>query len=293
MVATCWRNPMNSRHLTMFLLLAGAIFCATARAQQADANVNANAAGRILVGGSGSWRASLRLVAQAFGASHPEASVVIVPGLGSDGGLHALRARAIDLAVISRPLKEEERKPDILAVEHARSPFVFAASPRTKVAALAMSDLPRLYRGELATWPDGSPLRLVLRAQFSPDTELLKSLSPAMNQAVQAAMQRPGMRLTYDDAVNADVLEKVPGTLGTITLAQIISEKRGLQALALDGVAPSVAALMQGRYPYYKSMVLVSRADASPLTRQFIGFLRSPAGRDILEANGHWVASTK
>ena len=97
------------------------------------------------------------------------------------------------------------------------------------------------------------------------------------------------MRVTYDDRLNADTLEKIPGTLGTVTLAQIIAEKRTLQALSIDGVAPSVAALMQGTYPYAKPLVLVSRAQATPLVQQFVAFLRSAPGRAILEANGHWV----
>ena len=277
---------MNFRYLT--LLLAGLLIYGAVHAEQPG-----SPEARILIGGTGGALGTLQLLGQAFKKSHPQARIVIVPSLGSSGGIKALRAGALDLAVISRPLKDSERSPDAIAVEYARTPFVFATAVRTHVAPLTTPELVRIYSGELKTWPDGSALRLVLRSESESDTDTLKSLSPEMRQAVKAALSREGMNIAPTDKASADSLEKIPGALGTSTLAQIISENRALQALALNGITPSINTLAQGKYPYCKTFFMVSSPRSSPLTQQFIVFMRSAVGQGILEQNGHWVTPAK
>ena len=226
----------------------------------------AQAATRIRIGGSGSALGTLRLLADAFEKTHPQASFVIVPSLGSGGGIRALQAGAIDLAVISRPLEDSERGPDVLATEYARTPLVFAVTVTvtTNVSAITTPELVSIYAGKRKTWADGQPLRLVLRPDTESDTDIIKSVSPGMSQAVTAAQARHGMITALTDKANAESLETIPGAVGTTTLAQITSEKRGLRPLALDGVSPSLATLANGRYRYYKTLFTVS----GPWSRQ-------------------------
>ena len=272
-----------------FFLLSLYLFVpAVSQAQQP-----AHAAIRIRIGGSGGALGTLQLLADAFKKIHPHASFVIVPSLGSGGGIKALQAGAIDLAVISRPLKDSERGPGILATEYARTPVVFAVAVTTNVSAITTPELVSIYAGERKTWADGQPLRLVLRPDDESDTEIVRSVSPGMNQAVTAAQARQGMIIALTDKANAESLETIPGAVGTTTLAQIISEKRGLRPLALDGDSPSLATLVNGKYGYYKTFFTVSGSWTPPSAHQFAAFVRSPAGRDILEKNGHWVAPPK
>lgn len=264
------------------------IFPGAASADQADP-----VASRIRIGGSGGTLGTMQLLAEAFKKSHPQATVLIVPSLGSGGGIKALRAGVIDLALTSRALKDAERSPDARVIEYARTPFVFAAAAGSNVSAITTPELIGIYTGARQTWPDGRPLRLVLRPDNESDTDIIKSLSPEMNLAVKTAQGREGMIMALTDKANADSLETTPGALGATTLAQIISEKRALQPLALNGVMPSLQAMAEGKYPYYKTFFMVSGPRTSPLAQQFAVFVRSAAGREILEKNGHWVVPTK
>jgi phosphate transport system substrate-binding protein len=247
---------------------------------------------RIRIGGSGGALGTLQILADAFKKDHP-VTVVMVPSLGSAGGVKAVMAGAIDLAAISRPLKEAERAQGAVATDYARTPFVFATAAATKVSAITQRELLSIYAGDTKTWPNGKPLRLLLRPADDSDTDLAKSLSPAMKQAVPAALARAGLVIELTDQTNAYSLETIPGALGTSTLAQIMSEKRALQPLALDGVVPSVHTLDDGSYRYFKTFSFVSTAKASPLVQQFMAFVQSPAGRQILEKNGHSQVSGK
>ncbi|WP_309681437.1 substrate-binding domain-containing protein [Polaromonas sp.] len=251
------------------------------------------AASTLKIGGTGGALGTLKIVGQAFQQIQPQATVVIVPSLSSGGGIKALQAGALDLAVIGRPLADAERGPGMMTTEYARTPFVFATAVRTQVSAITLGELLGIYSGERTSWPDGRPLRLVLRPEADSDTRTLKNLSPAMSQAVNLAHARPGMNIATTDQASADSLESIPGALGTTTLGLIISEKRALQALALNGVTPSLKTLANGEYPYYVTFSLVSGPKPRPLAQQFLAFLRSAAGQEILEKNGQWLPPQK
>jgi len=270
------------------LLSACLLVANTARAGEADATAVV-----VRIGGTGSSLGTMQHLVDAFRKTHPQADFVIVPSLGSGGGIKALRAGVIDVALISRPLKETERGPDIMAVEYARTPLVFATAMPATVVALTMPDLVSIYVGERKTWPNGRPLRLVLRPESESDTDIIKSVSPEMSQAVMGALARPGMIMALTDKASADSLETIPGAFGTTTLAQIISENRGLQPLVIDGVTPSLTTLVEGKYRYYKTFFTVTGPKTSPLAQEFTVFVRSATGREILQSNGHWVAPAK
>ncbi|OYY53563.1 MAG: hypothetical protein B7X59_07985 [Polaromonas sp. 39-63-203] len=269
--------------LSVCLLVANAAW-----AGEADATTAV-----VHVGGSGTGLGAMQLLADAFRKSHPQASFLIVPSLGSGGGIKALRVGAIDVAVISRPLKEKERGPDITAVEYARTPLVFALAVPASVAALTVPELVSIYAGERKTWPDGRPLRLVLRPESESDTDIIRSVSPEMRQAVTGALARPGMIVALTDKASADRLETIPGAFGTTTLAQIVSENRALKPVAIDGVTPSLATLADAKYRYFKTLFTVTGPSTSPLAHEFTAFVHSPAGREILQHNGNWVAPAK
>lgn len=268
------------------LLLIASVFPGVASAQAVDPA----ASSIIRIGGSGGSLETMRLVALAYKKIHPQAAVTIVPSLGSGGGIKALRAGAIDLAVIGRPLKDSELSPDINATEYARSPLVFATAPSMNIQAITTSELVSLYNGSRTIWPDGRIVRLVLRPEAESDTDIIKSLSLEMNQAVKTAQAREGMIVALTDKASADTLVKIPGAIGAITLAQLISENRPLRPLTLNGVTASRQTLQDGTYGYYKTFFIVSSAKSNLLARQFIVFLRSADAREILEKNGQWVA---
>jgi phosphate transport system substrate-binding protein len=272
------------------LLFTGLFLLVCRPSQAAEANPPA---AMIRIGGTGSALGTMSLLADAFRKTQPQSTIVVVPSLGSGGGVMALQAGAIDIALTSRPLNASERNPAFVASEYARTPLVFATAKRTNVTAITTPELVAMYAGERKTWPDGRVLRLVLRPDTESNTEILKSISPQMKQAVTAAQVRSGMIMARTDKENADSIETIPGALGTTTLAQIISEKRALQVMTFDGMTPDTGALADGKYNYYKPLFMVTALQPNALTRQFVVFVNSNAGRDILLANGHWIAPTR
>ena len=97
------------------------------------------------------------------------------------------------------------------------------------------------------------------------------------------------MVLGMTDQEAVDAIERLPGALGTASVALLLSEQRRARPLEIDGVAPTLAHVASGRYPYLKTMFFVVRVDAPPSVMKFIEFVGSPSGQQVLAETGHVV----
>ncbi len=269
----------SARRCALPLLFAALLALAT--------NISAQT---LRVGGNGSGLPAMELLGAEFARRTPGATVVVVPNLGSNGGLKALRDGVIDLAISVRPLKPEETAQRLNATEYGRTPFVFATNPSVKQGFGSLPELVDAYAGKRTTWPDGQPIRLILRPKNDGDTAIQQAISPEMRQAVDAALARPGMTVASTDQDAADLLEKTAGALGVTSMSLILTEKRRVNVLSINGVAPSTRTLGDGSYRLVKTMYLVRNGTGSDAVMRFNAFVASREGRQLLLNAGYWFA---
>jgi phosphate transport system substrate-binding protein len=241
----------------------------------------------IKIGGTGTGLGAMKWLAQEFNKSRPDAQLIVTPSLGSTGAIRAVLAGAVDIGISARPVTAEENRQGASARAYARTPLVIATGAKNNAAGLTLPELVQIYSGQVTRWPDGSPVRLVVRPDSDADTVAMRAFSAEMNSAISAALARKGLRMTDTDQDNADALEKLPGSLGTTTLTQIVTENRGIRPLALDGVTPTLQSLAAGRYRHFKTLYLVTGRNPSPLAKDFVAFIRSPAGQAVLARGGN------
>lgn len=246
------------------------------------------AATTIRVGGTGSALGIVVILADAFQASRPDTKVSVLPSLGSSGGIKAVAEGKLDIGLSGRALKPTERAQGLAEQEIGRTPLGLA-SMRSH-AGFTLSEVAAIFSGTLQTWPDGSPLRPILRPEADSETPLLRAISPEIDRALTIARARQGLHTAVTDQDSADAIERVPGALGTTTLALILSEQRKIKMLPLNGVAPSVSALARGTYPYFKPLYFVTSHDPSEPARAFIAFIQSKQGAKILSDNGYLLS---
>lgn len=239
------------------------------------------------IGGTGNAMPLMRLLADAYRIQQPNERIEVLPSLGSSGGIKAVLAGAIDLAVSGRTLKSEETAKGAQMLEFARTPFVFAVATATPVDALSLAQVADIYAGRLTLWSNGERIRPILRPVGDADSEAVKAISPALRDAKLIAEARPGLQFAVTDQDAADALERSPGAFGTSTLGQILSEGRHLRALRLEGVTPSLETLGNGRYVHVRHLYLVTTPTVRPATRAFLTFVHSPAGRELLLRYGY------
>lgn len=256
----------------------GAAFAMAAVDVQADT---------IKIGGTGTGLGAMKLMAQEFHKSRPDAQLIVTPSLGSTGAIRAVLDGAVDIGISARPATAEEKRQGATARAYARTPFVIATGAKNNSAGLTLPQLVQIYSGKVTRWPDGSPIRLVVRPDADADTMVMRAFSAEMNNAISVALARQGLRMANTDQDNADALEQLPGALGTTTLTQIMTENRAIRPMALDGVTPTLQSLAAGGYHYFKTLYLLTSRNPSPLTKDFVAFIRSPAGQAVLARSGN------
>jgi len=247
-------------------------------------------AATLRIGGTGGALGGMKLLADAFMRSHPEIKIQVLPSIGSGGGIRALRAGAIDVALSSRPRKTKERsdgEDGIVEVEYAKTPLAFVTGLEVGVDNITQSEAAATYTGQIRTWPSGQPRRLVLRPRSESDTRILRGLSDEIDHALEAAFAQSGMIVAVNDQENAEALEAAPGTFGTMTLGQLRAERRRLKPLALDGVMPTSENLTAGSYPMFKIFYFITDPSKSHAVADFLAFMQSPAAKEILTASGY------
>ncbi len=129
----------------------------------------------------------------------------------------------MDIGLSSRALKEDEMGKGVSALEIGRSPFVFFVNNSVNKNDLTFQELERIYSGQALSWSGGTRIRLVLRPKMETDIEVIRKITPGMEQAVDLSFSREGMIVAITDQENASVIEKTMGALGGGTLTQILS----------------------------------------------------------------------
>jgi phosphate transport system substrate-binding protein len=245
--------------------------------------------GTLRVGGTGAAIATITQEAAAFQKKYPDVRFVFPPSLGSSGGIKGLMAGALDVALSSRPLSEAERGHGLLQTYYARTPLLLVTSYKGAEVSFTLKHIAALYNAEIQSYPDGTPLRIIMRPEIEIDILQVKGLTPEIDAAIHRAELREGMTVAVNDQDNAKTLMKTKGALGWMTMAQLLSEDLDLAPVPIGTIPLNRENFASGAYPLFRSFSVVTGAQPTPLVKAFVAFLSSSEGRAILERNGHFI----
>ena len=229
------------------------------------------------------------LLKSAYTKHHPKENLKLAPPLGSTGAIKALRSDALDIAVIGRELPATDRQAGLKTLEMGRTPFIFVVNQKAPIKSIDHAQLLAIFERSMTHWPNGVPIRMVLRPPHDIDNTILRSMSSPMSSAVDKTLQREGMIFGFTDIDAVDEVEKSLGAISTSTLGLVRTTPFNVKVLCWQGVAPSTANLKNQQYPHFKTLYLATRHNASAGSQKFIQFIQSKYGRSLLEKNGFWV----
>ena len=240
---------------------------------------------RLNLGGFGGANEALRITGKRFTSLNKDTEVDLVAGLGTNGAINAAIEGVIQVAMSGRPLTAAQMEHGLTVVSVVCTPYVYATSHPGPVT-MDRSAIPAAFADPTYKWPDGLPLRVILRPLLSSDELAIIPKIPGLIQSIQLARQRVSVPVATTDQENADLAEHIPGSLAGTTWTQIMSERRPLRLVAIDGVAPSIAAFESGQYPFGRILYVVAGQKPTPVTVRFLNFLRSPDGVTALREAG-------
>lgn len=242
------------------------------------------------LGGIGAGTLLLQRLATSYGQAHPGARIeVITPPLGSNGGLRALTAGSIQVAIVTIPTAYPPSSLGQGGLRHipwVTTPLVFTGHDISRETRLTLTQVADIYAGRNSRWESGKPIRLVSRSERESDTSILRAVSPEMEAAVMQGLKRSGTPFAENDFDSQKLLEQAPGSFGTLALGQLLLSSSPLKPATLEGVVPSPENLKNGSYRLSKPLYLVIWQAPSRATLDFVAYLQSSEVLKMLETYG-------
>jgi phosphate transport system substrate-binding protein len=245
--------------------------------------------GKIAIRGSNTFGEELapQLIAE-YRKEHPTV-VFDTEYKGTTYGIGALMVERCDIAAASRPVSTNELQlakdrdiefNDYVIGSYSVAVIVNAGSP---IGNLTRDQVRNIFTGAVINWkevggPD-APIHLCSRDEISGTHLGFREL----------AMENKPYALGLKAFTNyLGIIQKVAPDANGIGYASIdLASKDGVKAVSIEGVAPTIAAVNGGRYPYARLLHLYTDPKKeSPATRDFVQFVQSKRGQEILTQMG-------
>jgi len=246
----------------------------------------------LIIGGTGSAGPLVEILFKDFQKQSPGITLnLIAPPLGTNGALQALAQGRIHMVMVGRPLAKGELSQFGQHFNLADTPFVVASRDGLRRGGFTLDEVANVYHGRLNKWDNGAPIRLVMRGAFESDTLLLREMSTSLSTALEAARKRPGMSGAVNDIETVQLLASTPGSFGPTTLGLLATMGVRLQLFPLNGVAPTLANLRNGTYPWHKKITVVLPLQPRPAAASFAAYLRTAKAQEVLLHNDYLPAA--
>lgn len=173
----------------------------------------------------------------------------------------------------------------------AKEAFVFFVHDKNPVTNVTMEEIKDIYAGEITNWREVEGKNKSIRA-FQRDA----------NSGSQTALER----LMGDRPIMDPPTEDIASLMGT--MIDVVTDYKNYQnaigftfryystemiknheirLLHVDGVAPTVESIASGDYPITDEIYAVTTATTNPHVEEFINWIRSEQGQQIIEKAGY------
>lgn len=234
----------------------------------------------LLIAGANAMFALNRALAVAFAKLHPDIDVVVESG-GALSALIALKRGSVDLAAMDRDLKVNEEAAGLKGYLIARNGVGIVVNPECKLNSLKAAQVRALLAGEITQWAQvgglQAPVQVISRTRGSTGRQFVEDVILSGGDIAATAIECDGPQKLIQTVANT------PNAIGYISLKDKIDLKT-VSYIAVDGVVASRETLLSGRYPFTQSLYLVLQADPRSTAQEFVDFVRSRTGQEIVDA---------
>jgi phosphate transport system substrate-binding protein len=279
----------SARPGAVFVLLALAL-CSCSEKKDSPSIGSNSATGKLVIKGSNTIGEELgpRLVAE-YKKDHPSADIAI-ESKATGYGFAALLAGQCDLAAASRPpIKDELELAQSRGFEFKDYPIgaytvAVIVNGNSAVKDLTREQVRDVFTGVVQNWKDlggpDSPIHLYIRDPISGTYLGFREL------AMENKPYGPGMK-TYTNYLGiAEAVAQDPAGIGYTGLD--LTTQAGINAISIGGIAPTPAAVNEGKYPYARKLQFYThKGNEGQKAVEFVQFVQSPKGQEIVKQMGY------
>jgi phosphate transport system substrate-binding protein len=266
------RRRIMSR-MTTFVVTALTIFGLSAAASPAGAQE------LVRLCGTGDSQDLLRKIAAVFAKANPGVAVQVPDSIGSDGGVKAAAAGECEIGRVARPLKDKEKELNLVYKVFAYSPVLLVVNTDVTVNELTGKQIVDIYSGKVTSWGEvgGIPAKITVVNREAKD-----SSRNQLNEGIPGfkAIEKPVGMVAKTTPEAVETLMKTTKAIGYLPAA--MAKDMPLKVLKVDGVAPTPASVVEGKYPVVSPFGLVWKGELKGAAARFIDFLKSPDAKKII-----------
>jgi len=232
----------------------------------------------VTVAGSTSVMPFSEKLAEHFMIDHPD-FVIDVQGGGSTAGIQACLNDTVHIGMSSRQLKEEEKKLNQIIICYDGISLVL--NPRNPIGSLSLKDVRNIFSGKIKNWKE---LGWIDRRIDAVTREEGSGTRGSFEELVMKGEEiDDGIMVQDSNGSVKEVVATDPYAIGYISLG-LIDEK--VKAVIIDGVAPSIDAIKLGQYKIVRPFLYVTHGELDDSGKEFINFVLSGVGQDVLKKEG-------
>jgi phosphate transport system substrate-binding protein len=219
------------------------------------------------------------LVTELAAAFHEQSPLVSleVTGLGTRFGLEALRTGETDMALAS--WLPADLEPDWRATAIARDGIAIVVHPGNRVGGLGLLQLQDLYSGRILEWSEagGQASQGSVQPISREEGSGTRAAFEALVMDDRKVTPRAVMALSSEAVV--EYVAEHPEAIGYVSMGYLSPE---VKVLKIEGELPEPETAGQASYPLTRELWLVTVDPPSEAVRNFIRFVLSPAGQQIV-----------
>jgi len=220
----------------------------------------------------------------------------VIACTNTDGAYRRLIAGQADIIFVANPSEGQLQMAREAGVELKLTPigreaFVFFVNARNPVNGLSITDIQRIYSGEVKNWRDfggnNSKIRAFQRPENSGSQTALiqfmdgKTLITPPTEDVAGGMggiiNRVSSYRNYDNAIGYSFL---------FYATEMINDEK-IKLLELNGIAPTRENVANRTYPYASEFYAVTAGANNPNADIFINWILSEQGQYLIEKTGY------
>ena len=232
----------------------------------------------LTIAGSTSVQPFAEKLAEIYMEINPQI-VINVQGGGSTAGIKACRQQAAQIGTSSRELHPEENvlKKIIIAWDG----IAIIVHPSNPIQNITLNHLQGIFSGKIRSWSElggrDKPIYFVTREEGSGTRDAFETLVMKKKEISNEAL------VEDSNGSVREIIANNPYAIGYISFG-IVNHQ--IKALAVNSKNPSLASIKNREYQLTRPFLFVVKDPVNDLTRQFINFVLSPEGQQILEKEG-------
>ncbi len=205
--------------------------------------------------------------------------VVNVQGGGSSAGIQAALSGAADIGTSSRELKAEEKV--LLEVVVAWDGLAVIVHPKNPIEGLTLVQVKNIFEGNIRNWSQlggfDHEITVVTREEGSGTRGAFQEMVMGKARITRSAIVQDS------NGTVREIIAHDPHSIGYISLGLVNDQ---VKALWLDGIKPGYEQIMNKEYTLIRPFLFVTNGPPKPAAQEFINFVLSREGQELVRGEG-------